>query len=114
MDTKLRGSWGEALAMAYLRRKDYEPVGMGYRTRYGEIDVIVKDGAYIAFVEVKVRKNDRYARRANSWVPGNGSACAGRPSCGLPSTTRRSSRASTSSRSTRPTARRRKARGSTT
>ncbi len=61
MDTKLRGSWGEALAMAYLRRKDYEPVGMGYRTRYGEIDVIVKDGAYIAFVEVKVRKNDRYA-----------------------------------------------------
>ena len=61
MDTKLRGSWGEAMASAYLRRKKYTPVGMGYRTRFGEIDVIVKDHAYIVFVEVKVRKNSRYA-----------------------------------------------------
>ncbi len=62
MDAKLRGSWGEALAMAYLRRKKYMPVGMGYRTRYGEIDLIVKDRTYIAFVEVKVRKDSRFAQ----------------------------------------------------
>ena len=61
LNTKLRGSWGEALAMSYLRKKRYTPVGMGYRTRYGEIDVIVKDRSYIVFAEVKVRKNSRFA-----------------------------------------------------
>ena len=61
MNTKLRGSWGEALALAYLRQKKYVRVGMGYRTRFGEIDVIVKNRAYIVFAEVKVRKNNRYA-----------------------------------------------------
>ncbi len=34
---------------------------MGYRTRFGEIDVIVKNRAFIVFVEVKVRKNSRFA-----------------------------------------------------
>ena len=61
MNTKLRGSWGEALAMTYFRRHKYEPVGMGYHTRFGEIDVIVKNRSYIVFAEVKVRKNNHYA-----------------------------------------------------
>ena len=61
MNTMQRGSWGEALAMKYLRQKKYTPVSMGYRTRYGEIDVIVKDRTYVVFAEVKVRKNNRFA-----------------------------------------------------
>jgi MoxR-like ATPase len=39
VNTKLQGSWGEALALEFLRRKKYEAVAMGYRTRFGEIDV---------------------------------------------------------------------------
>ena len=61
MNTKLRGSWGEALALEYLRSNGYTPVSMGYRTRHGEIDIIVSDRRYIVFVEVKLRKNDRFA-----------------------------------------------------
>lgn len=61
MNTKLQGSWGEALALEFLRRKKYEAVAMGYRTRFGEIDVIVKNREYIVFAEVKVRKNDSFA-----------------------------------------------------
>lgn len=61
MNTKLQGSWGEALALEYLKSKKYIPVAMGYRTRWGEIDLIVKDTRYLVFAEVKVRKNDRFA-----------------------------------------------------
>ncbi|MDR0491686.1 MAG: YraN family protein [Oscillospiraceae bacterium] len=61
MDAKIRGKWGEALALEYLKKKKYIAVGTGYRTRFGEIDIIVKDSAYIVFVEVKLRKNANFA-----------------------------------------------------
>ena len=61
MNTKLQGSWGEALALDYLKGKKYIPVGMGYRSRYGEIDLIVRNADFIVFAEVKVRKNDKFA-----------------------------------------------------
>lgn len=61
MNTKLKGCWGEALALQYLKKKGYTPVTMGYRSRFGEIDLIVKDTQYIVFAEVKVRKNDSFA-----------------------------------------------------
>jgi len=34
---------------------------MGFRCRFGEIDLIARSGRYIVFVEVKTRKNDRFA-----------------------------------------------------
>lgn len=55
------GGWGEALAAEYLRKKRYEIVAQGYRCRFGEIDLIVKNRKYLAFVEVKLRKSDRFA-----------------------------------------------------
>ena len=61
MNTRQQGSWGEALALDFLLRKGYRAVGMGFRTRYGEIDVLVKDEEFIVFAEVKVRKNDSFA-----------------------------------------------------
>lgn len=61
MNTKLQGSWGEALALDYLKKKKYIPVAMGYRSRWGEIDLIVKNARFVVFAEVKVRKNDRFA-----------------------------------------------------
>ncbi len=45
------------LAARYLETKGYAIVGMGYTTRYGEIDVIAENGEFVAFVEVKTRKN---------------------------------------------------------
>ena len=57
----LLGGWGEALAAEYLRKKRYEVVAQGWRCRFGEIDLIVKNRKYLAFVEVKLRRSDRFA-----------------------------------------------------
>lgn len=58
----IAGAWGEAVAAEYLRKKRYQLVASGYRSRYGEIDLIVKDKRYLVFAEVKLRKSDRFAK----------------------------------------------------
>lgn len=60
--SSLIGSWGELIALEYLRKKRYMPVAAGYQGRFGEIDLIVRDKKYLVFVEVKLRKNANYAR----------------------------------------------------
>lgn len=57
----LVGAWGEALAAQYLQKKRYRIVATNYRSRYGEIDLIVSNRKYLVFVEVKLRKSDRFA-----------------------------------------------------
>jgi putative endonuclease len=53
-EAERRGHLAEALAAFSLQLR-------GYRTRLGEIDLIVKRGAIIAFVEVKARRDERAA-----------------------------------------------------
>ena len=60
----IAGAWGESLAADYLRKKRYQLVATNYRCRFGEIDLIVCDKKYLVFVEVKLRKSDRFARAA--------------------------------------------------
>lgn len=60
----LVGAWGESLAWEYLRKKRYKLVAVNYRTRYGEIDLIVANRKYLVFVEVKCRKSDKFAKAA--------------------------------------------------
>ena len=56
------GAWGERLAGEYLREKGYSLLAHSYRSRFGEIDLIVSDQRFLVFVEVKLRKNDKFAR----------------------------------------------------
>jgi putative endonuclease len=56
-----RGHWSEWLAAAALLLKGYRPVARRYRTRLGEIDLIVRKRDLVAFVEVKARKNEQSA-----------------------------------------------------
>ena len=58
----LVGAWGEALAAEYLQKKRYKLLATRYLCRYGEIDLIVCDKKYLVFVEVKLRKSDRFAQ----------------------------------------------------
>ncbi|NNC71595.1 MAG: YraN family protein [Sphingomonadaceae bacterium] len=51
-----RGRRGEAIAAWYLRLKGYRILGKRVRTPRGEIDLVVKRGRLIAFVEVKTRE----------------------------------------------------------
>ena len=58
----IAGAWGEALAAEYLRKKHYTLVAAGYYCKFGEIDLIVKDRKFLVFVEVKLRKNEKFAQ----------------------------------------------------
>ena len=62
MGTSTLGKWGEGIAAEYLRKKRYQIVAANFHTRFGEIDLIATKKDVIAFVEVKLRKNDAYGR----------------------------------------------------
>ena len=60
----LVGAWGEEVAADFLRKKRYEILACGYRSRFGEIDIIARNRKFLVFVEVKLRKNADFARAA--------------------------------------------------
>lgn len=49
------GRDGEDAAAAYLTRCGMRVVARNWRCRYGEIDIIARDGAVLVFCEVKTR-----------------------------------------------------------
>lgn len=59
--SNLVGAWGEALAARFLQKKRYQVVATNYRSRFGEVDLIVSNRKYLVFVEVKLRKSDHFA-----------------------------------------------------
>jgi putative endonuclease len=50
------GQRGEQLAADHYLRLGYDVVARGFRTRFGEIDLIVSDGQTLVFAEVKTRR----------------------------------------------------------
>lgn len=49
------GKSGEDLACEELTRRGYAILERRYRTRFGEIDIVAREGRTIVFVEVKAR-----------------------------------------------------------
>ena len=60
------GISGEDLAVAELSRRGYAIVARGYRTRYGEIDVVAEDDGVMVFVEVRRKSGDGCGAAAES------------------------------------------------
>lgn len=54
-DKAKTGKEGEQQATDYLQGKGYEILVRNYRFKHAEIDLIVKKGSFIVFVEVKTR-----------------------------------------------------------
>jgi putative endonuclease len=50
------GQAGEELARDFLARQGYEIIDKNFRTRFGEIDIVAKEGDIFVFVEVKARR----------------------------------------------------------
>ena len=50
------GRVGERMAREHLERLGYSVVASNYRTRFGELDLIVCDDTWLVFVEVKTRR----------------------------------------------------------
>ena len=59
-----RGKLGEDIALEFLSKKGYRLIERNYHSRFGEIDIIMKNDRYIIFVEVKLRKNNKYGTPA--------------------------------------------------
>ncbi len=53
---------GEDLAAQYLIEKGFEILSRNYRTKIGEIDLIVRKDDFLVFVEVKTRKTKAYGQ----------------------------------------------------
>ncbi len=50
------GRWAEKEAGKYLKRLGYKIVDRNFKTPFGEIDIVIRDGDTIAFVEVKAER----------------------------------------------------------
>ena len=55
-----KGSFWEQKAQDYLKQRGLCPLKTNYYSRFGEIDLIMKDGETIVFVEVKYRKSNAF------------------------------------------------------
>ena len=61
-----RGEDAENLAAAFLQRAGLTLVERNFRCRFGEIDVIAREGATLVFVEVRMRSSERFGGAAAS------------------------------------------------
>ncbi len=66
MTTGDRGQAAETLACDYLQARGMALVERNYRSRFGEIDLIMHDRDCLIFVEVRYRRQARYGSGAES------------------------------------------------
>lgn len=55
--SRQEGIWGEAQVANYLRCRGYQLLAHSYHCRFGEVDLIARQGSILCFVEVKTRTN---------------------------------------------------------
>ncbi len=60
---------GEEIARSSLERQGWVLVQKHFRTREGEIDLVMKDGRTLVFVEVKTRRSPKFGLPEESITP---------------------------------------------
>ena len=66
MSAGSQGAQAEQRAAQYLQQQGLKQVAQNYRSRFGEIDLIMQDGATLVFVEVRLRRNADFGGAAAS------------------------------------------------
>lgn len=71
-----QGQAGEDCALAFLQKQGCEPVARNWHCRAGEIDLVVRQGELLLFVEVRYRKSKRFGGAAYSITPPSFKNCS--------------------------------------
>ena len=69
LDNFSAGRQGEALAVAYLKKKKYQILERNFRFGRGEIDIIARDKETLVFIEVKTRTTTAFGFPEESVTP---------------------------------------------
>jgi len=54
------GRKGEDIAASWLSEHGYAIITRNYRRRFGEVDIIARQGEYLVFIEVKTRSSRQF------------------------------------------------------
>jgi len=65
----LLGQTAEARAAAFLQARGLKLLARNWRCRFGEIDLIMRDGATLVFIEVRLRSRNDFGGAAASVTP---------------------------------------------
>jgi putative endonuclease len=67
---QMLGAAGEQVARRHLEQRGYQFVAANWRRPYGELDLIMRDGDVLVFVEVKTRSGERLvtAEESLTWA----------------------------------------------
>lgn len=65
----ITGKAAEEVAETFLQQKGLKLVERNFRCPYGEIDLIMRDGETLVFVEVRFRRNNHFGGAAMSITP---------------------------------------------
>ncbi|MFV9509882.1 YraN family protein [Tepidibacillus sp. LV47] len=63
---KVLGKWGEEKAKEYLLNQGYILIAQNWRTRYGELDLIMLDQETVVFVEVRTKSTSDFGKASES------------------------------------------------
>ncbi len=55
-----RGARGERAAKDFLQKKGYHVVDTNVRSRWGEVDIVARQGEELVFVEVRTRRSQEF------------------------------------------------------
>lgn len=69
MPSRETGEAAERRALDYLTRQGLKLVAANYRSRFGEIDLIMRDGEVLVFAEVRMRKSENFGGAGASITP---------------------------------------------
>ncbi len=59
-ERKRFGNWGEEEASRFLEGKGFEILKRNFRTGFGEIDIVARDGETLVFVEVRTKSDSMF------------------------------------------------------
>lgn len=76
LNNRAAGDLGEGIASRYLTRRGYAIVERNYRTRRGELDLIVRRGDTLVIVEVKLRRGTAYGDPLEAVTPASSTPSA--------------------------------------